>query len=193
MGPAIQVREDAMLRQVASVMLQRQVDNVVVVNPDGSVRGLVTDRDLTLNERYLRLSAIKVPRLHGHWVTACDAVEAACIVAATMTAGEVMDTRPTTAAVLESIGTVVERMLRRDADYALVLQDGDVVGLLGRRDLLRLVAGQLESHSGSAADNGSVHLPIAHCASHHRIPGIRWLSQGVEVIRVLTRIQTHRT
>jgi CBS domain-containing protein len=111
---AVLVRETATLREVASLMLEQQVDNVVVVDENGAVRGVVSDRHLTLNQTYLRLSSIKVPRLHGRWVTSGEEVEAA----ATTTAAEVVDRRLTTAEVLEPIGSVVERMLRRDAEYA---------------------------------------------------------------------------
>lgn len=166
LGPAVLVRETTTLREVASLMLERQVDNVVVVDAGGAVRGVVTDRDLTLNQRYLRFSAIKVPRLGGHWVTPGDEVEAACVAAATMTAADLMDSHLMTVTLLEPIGPVVDRMLRRDAEYALVLRGGDVVGLLGRRDLLRLVAGLPESHRSLVANRGSVQEPTAHLAVH---------------------------
>jgi CBS domain-containing protein len=174
---AVLVRETATLREVASLMLEQQVDNVVVVDANGAVRGVVSDRHLTLNQTYLRLSSIKVPRLHGRWVTSGDEVEAACVAAATTTAAEVMDRRLTTAEVLEPIGSVVERMLRRDAEYALVLRDGDVVGLFGRRELLRLVAGLPEAHPVSLARSGAAQHPVAHLAAHVRWPVPGWLAQ----------------
>lgn len=183
MGPAVLVRQDTTLQEIARLMLERDVDSMVVVAADGAVRGVVTDRDLTLNQRNLRLAAIQLPRLNGHWVTSCDAVDAACVAATTMTAEEVMDTRLTTANVVEPIGTVVERMVRRDANYALVLQDADVVGLLGRRDLLRLVAGQVESRSVSAPNDGSGHSPTAHLAPN---------SGGLPLWSWLARVQIRR-
>jgi CBS domain-containing protein len=134
MGPAVLIRETTTLCEVAKLMLECAVDEVVVVDADGAVRGVVTERALTLNPRFLRMSAITLP---GR-----DDVEATCIAARTATVGEVMDSRVTTASVDKAVGTVVDRMIRRDAEYALVLRDGAVIGLLGRRDLLRLIAGQ---------------------------------------------------
>ncbi|MDQ6670372.1 MAG: CBS domain-containing protein, partial [Chloroflexota bacterium] len=142
MGPVVLVREDTPLRDVATLMLESHVDCMVVVDAAGVARGIVTDRQLTLDERWLRLSAVKVPHLHGRSVKRCDELEAACLAAETTTAAEVMDRRLTTAEVLEPISTVVDRMLRRDAECALVLRTVSVIGLLGRRDLLRLVAAQ---------------------------------------------------
>ena len=106
MGPVVLVREDTPLRDVATLMLERQVDSVVVVDGTGAVRGMVTDRDLT------------------------------------MAASELMDRRITTAELVEPLGRVVDRMLRRDAESALVQVGGTVIGTLGRRELLRLIAGQ---------------------------------------------------
>jgi hypothetical protein len=93
MGPAVLVSEDTPLRGVAALMLERHIENVLVADAAGAVGGLVTDRDLTLNQRNLRYTAIKVPRLNDHWVTSGDQVDAACIAAETMTAREVRDRR----------------------------------------------------------------------------------------------------
>jgi CBS domain-containing protein len=178
MGPAVQVRPDMTLQEVARLMLERDVDSVVVVDTDGAARGVITDHDLTLSQSNLRLAAVKVPRVNGHWVTSCDAIDAACVAATTVTAEEIMDRRVTTANVLESIGTVVGRMAHQEAEYSLVLEAGGVVGLLGRRDLLRLVAGHVEAPSATAAGSSTVHYPKAHFALRRGgLPLWGWLAQ----------------
>jgi CBS domain-containing protein len=177
-GPAVLVRETTTLREVASLMLERQVDNVVVVDLDGVVRGIVRDHDLTLNARNLRLAALKVPRLSGHWVTALDEAEAACVAAETMTAEEIMESCLTTVDQSEPIGTAVNRMLRRDAEYALVMRESEVVGVLSQRDLLRFVAGQRESAPVSVPLDVTVQQPAAHLAARPRWPVPGWLAQA---------------
>jgi CBS domain-containing protein len=177
MGPVVLVREDTPLRDVASLMLEHQVESVVVADGTGAVRGVVADSDLTLNQRLLRYSAITVPRLNLHWVTLREQVDAALVAAETMTARDAMDRRVTTAKLSEPLGSVVDRMLQRDAQCALVLVDGDVVGMLGRRDLLRLVAGRPEARPLSTTANGTLEPPIAHLA-HQGGPGLGWFFQG---------------
>lgn len=172
MGPAVLIREAATLREAASLMLERSVEDVVVVDADGAVRGIVNERDLTLNQRFLRLSSIKVPGVLR------DEVEAACIEATTATVGEVMNSRLTTATVAEPIGTVVDRMLRRAAEYALVVRDGDVVGLLGRRDLLRLIAGNRESQPVAVAKDSTAQPPTAHVPARAGWPALGWLTHA---------------
>jgi CBS domain-containing protein len=140
MGPVVVVWSDASLREVAGVLLTRGVASVAVVDASGTVRGVVTEKHLTLNQRYLRLASIQVARLNGQWVTPSTELEAARVAARTITAAEVMDTRLTSAKFGESLSEVVERMLRREVEYALVWRDGVAVGMLGRRDLLRFLA-----------------------------------------------------
>src|SRR5262249_6821641 len=79
MGPVVLVRCDMPLREVARVLLRREVANAVVVDAGGTVRGIVTEHHLTLNERYLRLASIQVPQLSVRWVTPASEIEAACV------------------------------------------------------------------------------------------------------------------
>jgi predicted transcriptional regulator len=82
-------------------------------------------------------------------------MEAASLVARTATAVEVMDRRFASATPDEPMGTVVQRMLNHEVECALVWEAGVVVGMLGRRDLLQLIAassepGQQSDYSASA-------------------------------------------
>ena len=42
------VRKDATLRDVARIMQNQKIGNVIVTNPDGTMCGVVTDRDLVV-------------------------------------------------------------------------------------------------------------------------------------------------
>jgi CBS domain-containing protein len=121
MGAAAVVREGTALPEAAECMLRQQVGAVIVVNARGLATGILSERHLTLNERYLRLSSIAVRPL---------------------TARDLMDTYLIRVRIDEPLSAVVDRMLRRGADYAVVHQSGTVVGLLGSHDLLRQVAGK---------------------------------------------------
>ncbi len=142
MGPAVMVQEETTLRDVARLMLQQHVQGVLVLNRGAEVVGVVTERQLTLNGAYLRLASLAVPEISGRRVTAREEVDAARIAATTLTARDIMEGCITSACADEPAGTAVERMLRREAEYAVVHQDGAVVGMLGSHDLLRKVAGE---------------------------------------------------
>ena len=144
MGPAVLIRPEATVCQAASLMLERQVDVLVVVNDWGAIRGVVTEHGLTLNPRHLRTCSIRVPHVRGRWVTTSDELEAACIAAATLTARDVMETRVLSATPDEAVGMVVERMVRGEVEYALVRQGEAILGVLSRHNLLVLIAGNAQ-------------------------------------------------
>jgi CBS domain-containing protein len=172
MGPAVTVRQDASLQEVAERMLEHGVPAVVVVDERGEVRGALAERQLTLNSRYLRLAGVKVPRIRGQWVSPLEEVEAAWLAARTVSAGELMDTRLTYATVGEPVGVVVERMLRHGADYAVVRAGMSVVGVLSGHDLLWRVAGRVPAeHPVGAAKQA------AHCGIRGAQSGVaKWLT-----------------
>jgi CBS domain-containing protein len=129
MGPATVIREDTTLREAASLMLEEEVQGLLVVDAQGEVRGVLTERQLTLDERYLRMACCTVPRVHGQSVTRLEEIEAACVAAGVVRVGEVMETRLTSACVGEGLGTVVERMVRREAEFGIVRDGSSVVGM----------------------------------------------------------------
>jgi CBS domain-containing protein len=174
MGPVVGVREDASLRDVARVMLERPAQAVVVVDGAGEVRGVVTDRQLTLNRAMLRLASIKVPQLNGTWVTPNDALEATCVAAETVTAAEVMETRLSSASADEPVGAVVARMLEREAEYAVVRRQGFLVGMLSVHELLRMLAGSPELPVATVAPNDQQAGPAAPAV----VGGWRWPHRG---------------
>jgi CBS domain-containing protein len=163
MGPAVVVREDAPLREVAALMLERHAQGALVVDARAVVVGVVTERSLTLGGDFLRRACLDVPRIGDQWVTPLEQVDAACIAAESVTAREVMETRITRASVDEPVGAVVERMLRRDAECAVACQDGAVVGTLDGHDLLRRVAGAAAlapSDRPTTVGGASLRLPV---------------------------------
>jgi CBS domain-containing protein len=142
MGPVVTVPANATLREAAQRMLKADVQGVVVVDAQDNAIGIVTERQLAFDERLLTLASLKIPEIGGRSATRLDDVDAACIAAATLTARDVMDKHFLVAEVEEPLGALVDHMNRRESEFALIHRGGDVVGLLGRRDLLRRVAGE---------------------------------------------------
>lgn len=162
MGPAVVVHEQTTLRDVACLMLQQQAQGVIVVNAHAGVVGILTERQLTLNRRYLQLVCMEVPEIGGRAVTARDEVDAACIAATRLKARDIMERCVTSASADEPVGAAVERMLRREAEFAVVYRGSAVVGMLGSHDLLRKVAGEptlaVPSTDTLCMDGQPVHL-----------------------------------
>jgi CBS domain-containing protein len=71
------VRHDATLQEAAELMSQHDVGCVVVVDDQGALAGMLTDRDVCVaacNERRL-LDAIRVSPHMGHHVVTCSPLE----------------------------------------------------------------------------------------------------------------------
>jgi len=142
MGPVVAVAPDATLREIAQRMLQRQVQGVLVVDEQSRAIGIVTEPQLACDDRYLRLASLWLPDSNVREAARLDGVDAACAAATSLRARDVMDKRWLCVDSNERLGTVVERMNRRETDSVVVHKGGEVVGLLSRHDLLRRVAGE---------------------------------------------------
>jgi CBS domain-containing protein len=138
MAPAVVVRQSTPLREVARRMLEQQVEGVAVVDEAGGLRGLITERQFLPRERSISLG--RVPYLFKRWVSLARGAEAAYAKAADVPARDVMWSRLVTATEDEPVSAVVERMMHQGEECAVVVRDHVPVGLLSRRDLLRLVA-----------------------------------------------------
>jgi len=107
------VRKDATLRQVARLMLEQKIGNVIVTNPDGTLCGLVTDRDLVVRG-----------------MAAQRDIDQAKV--GDVCSGEVVELSPT-ATIDEAVKLMRERSVRRIP----VVSDGKAIGIVSIGDLAR--------------------------------------------------------
>jgi CBS domain-containing protein len=157
MSPAVVVLEDTPVREVAGLMLDRHVQGVLVTDPHQQAVGILTVRQLTLEERYLTMASVRAWEFSARPLTRLDQMEAACVAAEVVTARDVMEKRLTCARADEPVGVVVARMLRTGAEYAVVHEGTAVVGMLGASDLLRALAGR-GPHRAAGARRGANEL-----------------------------------
>jgi CBS domain-containing protein len=121
-------------QETAELLLEAGVTGVPVVGPHGRLLGLVTEADLMSKEafdsRRRRPLAAVVDYLTGtaRWIDK----------AAGLTAGEVMTTHVVTADPDEDIRTAARRMLERGVKRLPVVDNGRLVGIVSRYDVLRL-------------------------------------------------------
>jgi CBS domain-containing protein len=153
MGPAVTVSKDTPLRDLARLMLERQVQSVLVVDERSQAVGTLSERNLTLDARCLRLASL-APQ--------------------PVTAVQVMERSFDTATDQEPLERVVERMLRRESEQVVIVHGDRVLGVLDRHDLLRHFAGAVAPghRMAVARANGQ---PIRTAASRRASSAMRWL------------------
>lgn len=141
-SPVVTVSEDTPLEDVARVMSEHDIGGVPVLDGGGRLVGMVTDSDFAGKERYVPFSypATKLPMVFGEWLQG-EPFEALCERARRLPARAVMSSPVVTASEEEPLETVVERMLHTDVNRIPILRDGDLVGIVARHDLLKLMLG----------------------------------------------------
>ena len=128
----VTVGPKASWKEVAETMLDAGVSGLPVVDDDGYLLGVVTEADLVsrpaFGDRRHRSLIAMVDLLTGdaRWAGKATA----------LTAGELMTTGAITASPSENIRAAAQRMLDRRVKRLPVLDEGKLVGILSRRDLL---------------------------------------------------------
>ena len=130
----VTVRPDLPFKEVVDLLIDRDIGGLPVVDEDGALVGIVTESDLITKPAYRdkrRGFASLFRALWGGrrpvWLNK----------AAGLTAREIMSDRVLTAAPFEDLAPVARRMVEHRIGRLPVLEDGRLVGIVSRRDLLR--------------------------------------------------------
>ncbi|MDI6870281.1 MAG: DUF294 nucleotidyltransferase-like domain-containing protein [Bacillota bacterium] len=115
-APVVSCARSAPVREVAALMADRGVSSVAVLEADGRVAGLVTERDLV--EKVLAQGS--TPGLGGE-----------------QPAESVMNAEPACVSPEDYFYQILLTMVRRRVKHALVVEDGRAVGIVTVRDLVR--------------------------------------------------------
>jgi CBS domain-containing protein len=132
----IVVEPTATVKDIVETLLRHDIRSVPVVDIGGLLVGIVSEADLLGREgfpsvRYHHLSELldeKLTEHRHHWKDRSEGI----------TAGEIMTREVITCAPEEAVAVVTRRMLVREARALPVVEDGRLVGVLSRHDLLRL-------------------------------------------------------
>ncbi len=136
--PAVVVREDASLLEVAQTMLAHNLGGLPVVDSEGRLRGIVTEADFLGSERGVPFSAFLVPQVFGQWIPK-EGIERIHKAARSRKVREIMHAPVVSATEEESVTSLVERMVRQRLTRLPVVREDKVVGIVTRHDLLRLM------------------------------------------------------
>lgn len=138
--PVITITEDTPLCEGARVMLEHRIGGLPVVDKEGNLAGIVTESDFTAKERCVPFSLFHAPQLFGTWLG--NDAEELYAKAGNIRAREVMSTNVVTVSENDSIERVLELILKYDINRIPVVSEGKPVGIVARRDLLRLMKNQ---------------------------------------------------
>lgn len=153
----VSVSPDSTVEDTARLMLERGISGVFVVDAAGDLNGIVTEGDL------LRRDEIGTQRHRPWWlrVFVSPGRQAADF---TRSHGrrvrDVMTTEVIAVPTESDLETVVEVMEEHRIKRVAVTENGRVVGVISRADLLRALLGRSRSAAPAAADDRAIRATI---------------------------------
>ena len=145
--PVITVDEDCSLEEAAKIMLDRNVGGLPVVDERGDLRGIVTESDFVAREKGIPFSIYRFPQMFGEWMPH-EHVERIYESARRRAVREIMCQNVVTVTEVDTIETVLEKMLKGGLHRIPVVRGRKPVGIVARRDLLRLMLEHLPASPG---------------------------------------------
>lgn len=132
----VTVEPTATVKDIAEALLKHDIRSVPVVDIGDRMVGIVGEADLVCRDGYPTVRHHSLGHLldeapaglRHRWPPPADG----------LTAGEIMTTDVITCAPDEPVSTVTRRMLHREVRAVPVVEDGRVVGMLSRHDVMRL-------------------------------------------------------
>ncbi|WP_245450753.1 CBS domain-containing protein [Borborobacter arsenicus] len=170
------VTPQTLVADAARLMLEHRVSGLPVIDKDGALVGIVTERDLLC-----RPEIGTAPR-HANWInlwlTADESAEEYAQ-SRGRKVGDVMTRQVFSVAPDTSLHDITALMVREGVKRLPVTQDGKVMGMVSRADFLRPLLGRLDNVQGPRAEDITIRREIL-----REISGKRWSPRPVVDVSV---------
>lgn len=140
---------DATAEEIARLLIAHRIGCVPVVNAEGAVIGLVTERDLFLRERRVPFSTVVAHSLMGCWVDP-EHLEECYEKLRGIRAAEIMRRDFVCITPETPTGEAALLMVKLETNHLPVVEGGRLVGILARHDLLRALVRRCEAEQRPA-------------------------------------------
>lgn len=127
---------EATAEEVARLLIAHRIGCVPIVDAEGAVIGLVTERDLFLQERRVPFSTVVAHSLMGAWVDP-EHLEECYEKLRSLRAAEIMRRDFACITPDTPTGEAALLMVKLETNHLPVVEGGRLVGILARHDLLR--------------------------------------------------------
>lgn len=157
-SPVVGIEPSASVADAAKLMLESHISGMPVVTADGRLVGIVTEGD------FLRRSELGTTRKRPRWLQFLispgrDAEE--YVQSHGRRVEEVMSPEPATISAEASLEELVELMITRKIKRAPVVENGKLVGIVARSDLMRAMLRVIPASAPAAADDARLRQAIA--------------------------------
>src|SRR5215510_3477479 len=167
---AITVEPDASVSRAVRLMLQNKISGLPVVDADGQLVGMVTEGD------FLRRGELGTQRQRPRWLEFLlgpGRLAAEYVQSSGQKVAEIMTPEPKTITPETSLDEVVRLMERHRIKRLPVVQDGKLVGIVSRANLLHALASVAHEVKAPAGDDATIREQIlAECARQRWAPHV---------------------
>ena len=136
--PVITANEEDTLRDIAKIMLDNKVGGVPVVNENNNLVGFLSETDFSAKQNNIPFSRNLAPQLFGRWLSQ-DEIEKMYKEARSVKVKDIMTKPPISVDADDTISQLIEKIMKYDIHRLPVIKDDKVVGMVSRRDLLKLL------------------------------------------------------
>ena len=137
-SPVHTANENDTLKDVALKMLDKNIGCLPILNDEGELVGFVSETDFTAKKNAIPFSRNHAPKLFGKWLNE-GGLELMYETSKTIKAKEIMSTPPIVIEQDEEISKLIELIMKYNIHRIPVVDDGKLVGMVSRRDLLKLI------------------------------------------------------
>ena len=135
--PVITVKPSSLVQDVARLLLSRRISAVPVIDDDGRLVGIVSEGDL------IRRAEAGTEREHSWWLrllTGSDALAGDYVRAHARSVADIMTRDVITVGPEEPLSEIATLLERKAIKRVPIVQDGQVVGIVSRANLVQAVA-----------------------------------------------------
>lgn len=141
--PVIVVSEDDTLEDVARTLLDNNIGGVPVVDSAGLITGIITESDFGAKEKSVPFSTFRSAQVLGQWLSG-NQIDKIYEAARKRQARDIMSKQVKVVSESDPIEKAAELLLKYDITRLPVVRGGQPVGLVARRDLLKVMLGEKE-------------------------------------------------
>jgi CBS domain-containing protein len=167
---AITVEPEASVVRAVRLMLQNKISGLPVVDDKGQLVGVVTEGD------FLRRGELGTQRQRPHWLEFLlgpGRLAAEYVQSSGRKVAEIMTPEPKTISPETPLDDVVDLMERHRIKRLPVVQDGKLVGIVSRANLLHALASVAREVKAPAGDDATIREQIlAECAKQPWAPHV---------------------
>lgn len=140
-SPVITVTGDTPVREAAKLMIEKNIGCVAVVDAEGRLEGLMTERRFMPEQVAVPFMRGTLLQLLGEWVDS-SSLEEAIAGFRGQRVDDVMARDVPTATEDALLGDLAEIMVHKEVHHVPILRDGVAVGIVSRHDMLRAFTGR---------------------------------------------------